>query len=54
MTVIEVGKIFFLFLSCYFVAVNFSLLVRGHEIAITNFFLMSVGLTGFIYLQWIM
>lgn len=54
MSNIEILKIVFLFIAIWFTHVNFTKLIRNSRIPAANFIYQSGGITGFIYLQWIM
>jgi hypothetical protein len=46
-------KCLFLFLGINWTFVNFGAIKYGHSVTWQNFALQSVGITGFIFLQWI-
>jgi hypothetical protein len=50
---IEGLKILFLFIGLFYSSVNISRLVIRQNIPASNYFLMTVGWTGLIYLVWI-
>lgn len=51
---VAILKFIWLFLSVWWTIINFVKLIRGHKIPAGNVILQVVGITGFIYLQWLM
>lgn len=54
MTNIESLKIVFLLLAVLFTIVNIGRIYYKQQIPVMNFILQAIGITGFIYMQWLM
>lgn len=50
---IELWKVIFLFLAIWFTSINITRATNRVEIRPMNFIVQAIGLTGFIYLQWL-
>lgn len=54
LAIVNTLKLTTLMLAIWFTQVNLMKAFRGHAISNANFFIQSVSIAGFIYLQWIM
>ena len=54
MIYLEIIKFICLFLSVWGSLINVGKLIRGSSIPTKNLIVQAIGITGFIYLQWIM
>lgn len=50
----EILKILFLFISILYGSSYTGQMIKSHTVGSNIMFLMSFGLTGFIYMQWLM
>lgn len=46
-------KLLFLFIAIWFTTVNISRMRMRSNIPAVNFIIQAIGITGFIYLQWL-
>ena len=53
MEILEIIKVVCLFVTILFTIVNAARLYNKNSLPVANFLLHGIGLTGFIYLQWI-
>lgn len=54
MALYNVAKFVFLFLAVMWSIVNVGRFLRGQSIEIFNIVMQSVGVAGFVYMQWIL
>lgn len=53
MTVTEILKIVFLFLGVWWSLINTVKTIRGQELSVLNFIFQAIGITGFVYIQFL-
>ncbi len=51
---IDILKAVFLFLGVWMTILNTGLFFRGQSVRVLNLIFHAVGITGFVYLQWLM
>ena len=54
MNLFDILKFIFLFIAIWWKNVNTVKTIRGEAIPFLNFIIESIGITGFVYMQWLM
>lgn len=52
MNTVEIIKLVCIFIAIFFTLVNVTKIIYRDDIPVLDFALWAIGLTGFIYLQW--